>query len=203
MTSYDVSAPPIILQESFSGSSINKKFKVKLEITLNQLKELKKEKILELLYFINENCSIVLENENSIDNLSNVFKIHKNELKNEYNIMINNNINEIKDKNVIDNSKDKINHNIKNPIICSAHKSQFLNLSEYLTHCFLTHKSFNCEYCGENFDDFDKFNEHLLLMKNKNNNVNMNNDYSKNSDNNNNTMIIAIIPKISKVYFNF
>ena len=183
------SAPPIILQESFSGSSINKKFKVKLEITLNQLKELKKEKILELLYFINDNCSIVLENENSIDNLSNVFTIHKNELKNEYNIMINNNINETKENNVIDNSKDKISHNIKNPIKCSAHKSQFLNLNEYLTHCFLNHKTFKCEYCSENFDDFDKFNEHLLLMKNKINNVNINIDYSKNNEKNNNNNI--------------
>ena len=146
MNSYDVSAPPILLQESYSGSSINKKFKVKLEITLNQLKELKKDKILELLYFINENCSIVLENENSIDNLSNAFKVHKNELKNEYNIMVNNNINEIKEKNAIDHSKDKNIHNIKNPIICSAHNSQFLNLNEYLTHCFLNHKSFKCDY---------------------------------------------------------
>ena len=171
--------------------NINEKEKVNFGIKSDDLKELNKAQLKDLIIYIINICSLTLKDKKYIDYIHNIFTLVENMENNCYDIIINKNSNSIQDnkkeyennkiednKNNVSKTKNKFFHYFKFPIYCSFHKNiKFEKMGDYLYHLKMNHNNneFICFICKEKFSDIKKLRKHFFKINdvyNKNYNKN-------------------------------
>ena len=179
---------------------INNNYETRIGIPIGQLKELKKEYLLDLILFINYCCNLTLEDNRFIDSTYSIFKIEKKINRYKCNIVIDSNYNNdqkiIYDNNNIskDNKKEefrevfnlginnqnqingiKINNENKN--IINNEAPPLINNINKKNNIEKNIIKIKCKECDLTFDKVEKMNEHYFEIHEKNKKEKKENEY--------------------------